>query len=731
MAETGLVFRPFVSPWIVALAAVVVVALVLTAYARTTRPVAPRLKRRLLALHVLAALAVLLALLRPTLQTTTHELVKRPLLMLIDQSRSMTEITDTPTGVSRLEEVNKVLSDHAAEIDELKTRFDVVTLGFARGLLTGSAAEDATAARYSAYGMAMQQAFTEVAAGRADAVIVVGDGSNNLGPQDPVDVAAALDAQGVPVFTVGVGKDHATSGLRDVKVLDIQVPRSAYLFTSFPVRPEVLFRGCEGIPVEIRMEFPGQAPQRQTITAAHSEEIVPLEFQVVPEELGDFRVLVAAEPVPNEVLDTNNSSTAYVKVVSEGVRVGFLDSLRPESKFVTRSLTAAEHVHVRRVLVLAGQRVPLDEAQPDRYDVMILGDLDSGAVAPSRLIQIKRAVEEEGKGLIVLLGQRPGGRPAWKDTAIEDLLPVTVSGMLQALPGAKRFLVAPDHADHPILALYGSPAENADRWADMPPLAGVTGGVTPKRGAIVLAADQDGDPLLVVQRVGSGRVACLMADTTFRWFFTERETQDLHRRFWRQLVFWASGEEEEQRGPLRVEVDRQHVFTGEAVEITASLLAADKTPVRDAELKLVLRDPTDRSVALPYTFSRTKEAFVAGYTPQMGGDYTVTGEVAGEDGKPETDTTHFHANATDRELEDPIADLKLLRRIAAAARNSGGRYYPAGQFGDLLADLQRNGEPLQLTTRLRRDVWDAWPLFALFGICMAAEWVIRRSKGLM
>jgi hypothetical protein len=222
-----------------------------------------------------------------------------------------------------------------------------------------------------------------------------------------------------------------------------------------------------------------------------------------------------------------------------------------------------------------------------------------------------------------------------------------------------------------------------------------------------------------------------MADTTFRWFFTDRDTQDLHRRFWRQLVLWASGQEEDERGPLRVDVSKQHMLTGETVEVTATLSGPDGTPIRDAELKLFVTDPTDRSVPLPFTFSRTKEAFVSEYTPQMGGDYKVTGEVIGEDGEPETDTSHFHANATDRELEDPIADLQLLRRMAAAASGSGGRYYPAGEFGDLLDDLRQEGEPLRLTTRQRRDIWDAWPLFAVFSLCMAAEWVIRRSKGLI
>ncbi|GAG20396.1 unnamed protein product, partial [marine sediment metagenome] len=35
------------------------------------------------------------------------------------------------------------------------------------------------------------------------------------------------------------------------------------------------------------------------------------------------------------------------------------------------------------------------------------------------------------------------------------------------------------------------------------------------------------------------------------------------------------------------------------------------------------------------------------------------------------------------------------------------------------------------TTRRRRDVWDAWPLFALFAACLLTEWAVRKWKGLV
>lgn len=731
MEEAGLVFRPFVNPWLLLSLVGLLAALSVAGYARTTRAVSPRFKLLLLGLRLGAVLSVMVCLLRPSLQTTHYELAKRPLLLLIDQSRSMSEIADTAGGVSRLEAVNGLLRKEEARLEALKELYDVVILGFGRGLLGRAGPQGETAARYSAYGLALEQAFTEVANSQSDAVVIFGDGSHNFGPPDPMDVAAALNEQGVPVYTVGVGQDQATSGLRDVKVMDVAAPKSVFLFTSFPVRPQVLFRGCQGFPVKVRLEFPGQPPQEQTVTVAHGEEVVPLEFEITPEKVGEYRLTVRAEQVPGEVLDTNNTYTSYVRVVSGGVRVGFFDTVRPESKFIARSLAGAEHLSVRRLLILSGGYLPGAQTEVERYDILMIGDLTSASLRPSRILELKRAVQEEGKGLVVLLTERSAGPAGWQHTALEDLLPVKLPAELRVVAGKREFRIAPEHADHPVLTLAPTAQETRTIWAGLPPLAGAVAGVELKRGATALARDQDGNPLLVVHRSGWGRVACLMADTTFRWFFTEQETQDYHSRFWRQLVMWTAGREEKPADPVRVELNKQRLLLEERLKISVHLVGAGGEPVRDAELSLRITDPRDETAEVPYRFSRQEGAYVAEYSPALRGDYAVAAEARRGEELMGRDRRHFHASSQDLELEDPIADLKLLRRISAVTQQAGGRYYYYTQAGELFEELKSKGKPLRLTTRRRRDIWDAWPLFAIFAACVVSEWALRKWKGLV
>ncbi len=730
MEETGLVIRPFVGTWFVLLVAALLVFLSITSYRRTTRSITPRLKRRLVALRLAAMVAILLCLLRPSVQTTNIEVIKRPLVFLIDESRSMSEINDTVTGVSRRQAVDVLLLENKDRMEQLAELYDVVRQRFGRGLLGQGSSFDPTATRYSAYGLALEQAFAETD-GQADAVVVIGDGSHNYGPPDPVDIAAALNEQQVPVHTVGVGEEGGTPGLSDVKVVDVAAPRSAFLFTSFAVRPQVLFRGCRGVPVKVRMEFPGQPPQVRTVTPAHDEELVPLSFEVTPEEIGDHRVAVHADTVVGEVLDTNNDFATYVKVVSGGVRVGFFDTVRPESKFVARSLKGAEHLSVRRVLTLSGGLLPIALTETGRYDVFILGDVGAASLRRSRVLELKRAVQDEGRGLIVLMAERSAGAGGWRGTPLEEILPVELPVNPRAVEGEREFVVDPLHKDHPAVALGDTPEETQRLWSEMPPLAGVVTGLKPKRAATVLAADQDGNPLLVVQRVGWGRVACLMADTTFRWYFTERNTQEHHRRFWRQLVMWAAGREAEPPSQVRLELNKQRVLLEEPVRAVLHVRDGEGRPIRDVQITLTSTDPSGRTTDLSHSFSRPDGAYVAQLEPAEPGDYAVAVEVVRAGQPLGRDVVHFSASSADPELEDPIADLSLLRRMSAATQEAGGRYFHYTQVDDLFDDLQERGRPLQLTTRERRDVWDSWLLFVVFAGCMAAEWAVRKWKGLL
>jgi hypothetical protein len=114
----------------------------------------------------------------------------------------------------------------------------------------------------------------------------------------------------------------------------------------------------------------------------------------------------------------------------------------------------------------------------------------------------------------------------------------------------------------------------------------------------------------------------------------------------------------------------------------------------------------------------------------VAGDYNAKVEVRRDGTALGADQALFHASSETPELEDPVANLKLLRRLSAVTRDSGGRYFSYLRADELFSSLQHAGEPLKLTTRRRRDIWDTWPFFAVFVALIATEWGLRKWKGL-
>lgn len=143
---------------------------------------------------------------------------------------------------------------------------------------------------------------------------------------------------------------------------------------------------------------------------------------------------------------------------------------------------------------------PRDELQ--RYAVVVIANLDAGAVGPERLKTIREFVEQGG-GLVVLGGEWAYSRGAYGGTPLEEMLPVT-------FPVEHR--IPPALAGLPLSAspqaMWKAPVDFAKK-----PSAFFVQSLVPKAGATVqlLAGDK---PALVSGVFGKGRVvACALTAT--------------------------------------------------------------------------------------------------------------------------------------------------------------------------------------------------------------------------
>ena len=175
------------------------------------------------------------------------------------------------------------------------------------------------------------------------------------------------------------------------------------------------------------------------------------------------------------------------------------------------------------------------------------------------------------------------------------------------------------------------------------------------------------------------------------------------------------------------------------MSIQAHLHDEEGNPVRDAKIDLRVEPPAEGDMQqeaepaepLQMAFSREQGYFRAEYVPQVAGEYAVRAEAVRTGNPVGEDAATFQAISEQRELEDPQADLSLLRRLSAATADAGGKYYFYTNAYRLVHKLAARGQPLTLATSQWRDVWDRPALFAIFVLAVAAEWVMRKRKRLV
>lgn len=194
----------------------------------------------------------------------------------------------------------------------------------------------------------------------------------------------------------------------------------------------------------------------------------------------------------------------------------------------------------------AGSEFPTSAEELEKYDVILLSDIGYNTLAippatfddfeqiPNRLFLLDDYVRNGG-GLIMVGGylsfQGYHGKAGYKDTPIEDILPVSLKTFDDRVERSDG--VTPVVTDHTHSIVKDAPAE----W---PALLGYNR-VFPDDDATQLVGVNE-DPLLVVGRYGDGRSAAFTSDCAPHWGAPVFTNWDYYDDIWTDTVQWVAGD---------------------------------------------------------------------------------------------------------------------------------------------------------------------------------------------
>ena len=603
----------------------------------------------------------------------------------------------------------------------------------------------------TAIGAALEDVLRREAGKRLLGVVLLSDGSQRAyAPRDtpPQGPARRLADLGYPLFTLAFGQARGLGQARDVALKDLSVNQTVYVKNELGVHGMAEIDGFAGqkIAVQLLFERPDGKMQPEAgaeLVARQPGEALSIDLAIVPQTPGEYKLTLRAKDQPGELVTTNNEMSTFVTVLKGGVNVLYLEgALRVDQKFLRRSLDASPDVKVDYVRLDPrdpAQR-PVDLAERftrGKYDVYILGDVDSSSFTPDELKRLADVVKQ-GAGLAMLGGFQSFGPGGYADTPLADVLPIVMDPRERQRPGDPirsdvqlRGPVAmrpakPLGERHYLMAL-GSAADRSAVWDKLPPLEGANRLGAAKPAAQVLAETPDGQPLLVVQDAG-GRVIAFAVDSTWHWWMEGFAAE--HKRFWRQVILWLARKDEATEGNVWVKLAQRRFGPRQPVSFTAGAMSPESAPIEDAEydVEVTLPDKSTRKVNLVREGDHVSGAFDA---TQTAGDYTIMVTARHGGATLGTAKSRFLVYEQDLELDNAVADPSLLVSLSAMTKDVGGQSLAPEELPDLLAQLRAKPLDLEVEAQVKHAPWDTWPFFLLFVAVISGEWYLRKKWGLV
>ena len=722
--------------WIGIIALILIAALSFISWKRSPHP---RRSALLEGLRFLAALSVVILLWQPEWITTIHPDTKPKIVILWDDSKSMTTI-DAPLPpalspqaeiVSRAEWVKKALDSDLWAPLTASGENEVSFIPFAT---PSEAAADTLAG-------------TDLEAPLADlldretnlrAVVLLSDGDYNLG-QPPVAAAQKMRLRGVPLFAIPVGSNVR---LPDLDVLSVSAPTYGIVGENvqipFTIRSS-LDRQVRTI-VRLRDES-GRERTKDIVIPPNSETYDSILWRL--EKEGSSTLELSLPVADGELVATNNSRTFNISGKPEKIRVLVIDTLpRWEFRFLRNALSRDPGVELSCLLLQPTlgpgegkyylKEFPEKIEDLAKYDVIFLGDIGvgPGQLTKEQCTLIRGLVENQASGVVFLPGSQ-GNQFTLLDTDLSDLMPVILddaqkNGIGEATPSPLN-LTTEGRAS--LLTMLGNDEEeNPEIWRRLPGFYWHAPVIKAKGGTEVLAVhgNRRGKfgpiPLLVTKTAGSGKVLFMGIDSAWRW---RRGVEDLyHYRFWGQVARWMSYQRNMAAGQrVRLFFNPERPEPGAAVTLNANAFDPNGAPLKEGSVAVDVTSPSGRTQRIELQKNESAwGAFSGRFKVDLPGAWKLRASATGAEDQP-VETTIFAQGLEIEKIGQP-ARPEVLDEMAKVSK---GRVIQPSQLADLIKEITALPAPRPLESRV--SLGSHWATILALVTLLGIFWIGRKLNG--
>lgn len=678
------------------------------------------------ALQLAMVAVVLVLLLQPTLQTEQLKEGENTVALVVDRSDSMAYGEPSSRFDTALASLLDASSDESLGISPLYYAFAETSTPM------DSIDEAAVGGAATSFAESILAVLDDARSQSLAAVILASDGVDTAGGVS-AEQLAEIGAFGVPVHTIGVGRERITD---DVEFAQLVAPARALTGSTVSARVAIRHDGAGEVRVKVYdgNELLASEPVRLDENATTTTAWIDLELA----KSGYRELRFDIDGGADEPEQRNNRRSTLIKVEEQQFHVLYYEGEpRWEYKFMRRALDDEGDIRLATLLRVSPNKFyrqglesaeQLEDGFPTTrdelfgYDALIIGSIEAASLSDGQLQLVRDFVSERGGTLLMIAGPNGLGNGGWGQSEIADLLPVrlppsTTNSFVRSKASVR---LTPQGADTQMLKLAADEDDNLRTWADLPEIADyqATGSLKPAARALLDVDTEDGSyPLLVTQPFGRGNVYILATGGTWRWQMSMPLEDESHERFWRQLVRSMVSS-----APPRIALSAESTAGDTSVSLRAEFRDGAYRPMDGIGVSAVVSHEDGTTWTVPLLpHAAEPGVFVADTALDASGSWYFEALAERDGDVMDTARTSLYSESGQAEYFNIRRDAAFLARLSDA---TGGRYFEADDLA-ALPDLLRYSDA-GVTEAVYRPVWDAPALFVLLLLLKTGEWLLRR-----
>ncbi len=253
-------------------------------------------------------------------------------------------------------------------------------------------------------------------------IVLLSDGGQNAGISPDAALELAREAK-IPVFAVGLGSDKQP---KNVRVSDLTVPARAYPGDRYAITGFLQARHMAGEVVTVQVlsrpagtraadEGTGKLLDTRQVTLGADGEIVPVKFELTPEELGRRTICFRVQDPAGDQNPKDNFREAEIEIVDRKNHILLLAGGPIRDYHFLRTLLYRDRSTTLDVLLQTGRegmsqegkilaKFPSKREEMFDYDCVVAFDPDWQALDAEQVELLENWVADQGGGLILVAG---------------------------------------------------------------------------------------------------------------------------------------------------------------------------------------------------------------------------------------------------------------------------------------------------------------------------------------